>query len=347
MKLEQYRAELDALRFSDEQKEHMIDRLMDAQEAAAIRRPHRLRRVPVLAALLAALLLLTAGGFAVKLVNDWFAPRYGTAYHGLINKVGTTVGASDTHAGVTITVDAIMGDRHTMIIAYTVSRDDGTPMTRETFEEEFGRITPEWKDGFTGSGSDRTNYEDTDENDNKFELYHTIQRERLWTAKMAVINLTNQNVPLEQRPEEEHIWTITFRADYPDCTVELDCDQTIPTEMGEAAVDELEISPFGIYLEGHYEEPITKQMILDRMRALEPDSDDLQFGIANSAYYRPEEFTVLLKDGTTRSVANKGGGSSFEDNVLLHFHTDAEYGGLIDTDDIASITINGVTVELP
>ena len=346
MKLEQYRAELDALRFSDEQKLRMIDRLMAAQEAASARRPRRLHRVPLLAVLLAAL-LLTAGGFAVKLVSDWFAPRYGAADHGLINEVGAIVGASDTHEGVTITVDAIMGDRHTMQIAFTVSRDDGTPMTRDTFEDEFGRVYPDWKSWFTGGGSDVTHFADVDEHDNRFEMYHTIHRDRLWMAKMVTIKVTNQHAPTELRPEEEHVWTISFWADYPDCTVELDCDQTIPTKMGEATIDQLEVSPLGIYLKGHYEESITKQMILESMRTLDPDSVDLQQGWTDSAYYIPEDFTVGLKDGTMQSIVEKGGGSTFGDGVLRRFYRRVDFSGLIDTDDIASISINGVTVELP
>ena len=80
MKLEQYRAELDGLRFSEEDKDRMMDRLMIAQEGASAPHAHaRLRRVPMLAVLLAALLLFTAGGFAVRMVSDGFAPRYGAA----------------------------------------------------------------------------------------------------------------------------------------------------------------------------------------------------------------------------------------------------------------------------
>lgn len=356
MNLEHYRTALDDLRFSDEQKTRMTDRLMLAQETHTVRRPFtRLRRVPVLAVLLIALLLATAGGFAVKMVSDWFAPRYGNMHSEIINELGSVVGVSDTHEGITITADAIMGDRHRILIALTASRDNGELLTREMMEEEFGtlRFDPSfvidqmqekllsfWGD--PGSGSFRTTYEDADKNDNRFQIYYEMEFERSVLRREIALCFTNQAVRWNERPSEEHSWMLRFKADYPDCTKELRAGKTVRTEMGDAVIDVVEVSPLGIHVEGHYSEIITEQDILDRMREIEPTSEYLADDDTDMDYYIPHEFELTQKDGTVRALADGGRGAGFTDGKLNDFQCRADFGSLIPLDDIESISINGV-----
>ena len=357
MKLERYRAELDALRFSDEQKEHMIDRLMAAQEAAPIRRPLRLHRVPLLAALLAALLLLTAGGFAVKLVSDWFAPHYGDQHGAVIDTLGTLIGTHDSDDGITISADAIIGDRHRIRIACTVSRNNGEALTEEMFFKEFGG--PEYglqiKTGAydasnrtSSSGSSQIRFADTDPNDDHFQMYLLSDTSRKITGDVCelVIWTADPSLPRDEQVRTAE-WSMKFDYMFVDHTVDLADERTFPTEMGEVMLDILEVSPFGIYFEGHPVDRIHAQDVRDRWIELHPDVPFEKSKATDQSLYMPTDVVLHRKDGTSEEVKWSARSNGMESNYITYFQTRWDFEELILMEDIASITINGVTVELP
>ena len=97
-----YNSALDELRFSEEAKSRMVDRLMAAAEQpeqpVAI---HRVRRFPRIAAVgVAAALVLSIGAGATgvfKSASDAFAGVFGpTADTEIIDQIGRPIGASDT-----------------------------------------------------------------------------------------------------------------------------------------------------------------------------------------------------------------------------------------------------------
>ena len=45
--------------------------------------------------------------------------------------MGVPVGASDTHNGVTITADAIIGDAYSYAVVYSIAREDGQPLAED------------------------------------------------------------------------------------------------------------------------------------------------------------------------------------------------------------------------
>ena len=108
-----YNSALNELRFSEEAKSRMVDRLMAAAEQPE--QPvtiHRVRRFPRIAAVgVAAALVLSIGAGATgvfKSASDAFAGVFGpTADTEIIDQIGRPIGASDTAGGVTVTADAI------------------------------------------------------------------------------------------------------------------------------------------------------------------------------------------------------------------------------------------------
>ena len=97
-----YNSALDELRFSEEAKSRMVDRLMAAAEqpeqSVAI---HHVRRFPRIAAVgVAAALVLSIGAGATgvfKSASDAFAGVFGpTADTEIIDQIGHPIGASDT-----------------------------------------------------------------------------------------------------------------------------------------------------------------------------------------------------------------------------------------------------------
>ena len=123
---------VDELRFSEEAKSRMVDRLMAAAEQpeqpVAI---HRVRRFPRIAAVgVAAALVLSIGAGATgvfKSASDAFAGVFGpTADTEIIDQIGRPIGASDTAGGVTVTADAILFDGYNYLISYTLEKEDGS-----------------------------------------------------------------------------------------------------------------------------------------------------------------------------------------------------------------------------
>ena len=127
-----YNSALDELRFSEEAKSRMVDRLMTAAEQpehpVAI---HRVRRFPRITAVgVAAALVLSIGAGATgvfKSASDAFAGVFGpTADTEIIDQIGRPIGASDTAGGVTVTADAILFDGYNYLISYTLEKEDGS-----------------------------------------------------------------------------------------------------------------------------------------------------------------------------------------------------------------------------
>ena len=119
-----YHDQMDSLSFTDTQKAAMTDRLLAAANAPAPRR-RPVRRAAVAIAVAAALALsVTAGATGVlKPVGEAFAGLFGVrtpAQTEVIDHIGYPIGASDTDNGVTVTADAILVDRYSYAVVYSV-----------------------------------------------------------------------------------------------------------------------------------------------------------------------------------------------------------------------------------
>ena len=124
----EYTDALDGLRFSNEAKARMVDNLLDAaaQQPPVQQKPRRRAfRLPRIAAVgVAAALVLGIGAGAtgvLKTAGEAFSGVFGpTADTEIINQIGRPIGASDTSGGVTITADAIIGDKYHYAITYSI-----------------------------------------------------------------------------------------------------------------------------------------------------------------------------------------------------------------------------------
>ena len=152
-----YNSALDELRFSEEAKSRMVNRLMAAAEQpeqpVAI---HRVRRFPRIAAVgVAAALVLSIGAGAtgiLKSASEAFAGVFGpTADTEIIDQIGRPIGASDTVNGVTVTADAILFDGYNYLISYTLEKEDGSSFGVET-NPDTNLLDLLWEDSTTDVG---------------------------------------------------------------------------------------------------------------------------------------------------------------------------------------------------
>ena len=114
-----YRDAMDALRFTPEQKEQMVEHLLSAPAAGKVvrpLRPLRFRRFAAAGAAAALVLSLGVAGAtgALGSAGEAFAGLFGggAAETEIIDQIGYPIGASATSNGVTITADAIVGDTY-------------------------------------------------------------------------------------------------------------------------------------------------------------------------------------------------------------------------------------------
>ena len=131
----EYTEAMAGLKFSDEAKARMVQNLLDARERAednVVAMPRaRKRRLPRIAAVgVAAAVVLTVGASAtgvLRSAGEAFQGMFGpTADTEIIDKIGRPVGASDTDNGVTVTADAIIGDKYHYAVTYSIAKVDGT-----------------------------------------------------------------------------------------------------------------------------------------------------------------------------------------------------------------------------
>ncbi len=139
----EYNEAMDDLRFSPAAKERMAARLAAAQEQARAARPQpdvyaarggkrRWRFAAAAAATLVLAVGLAGGAYASgalmgvgNVMDDLFGGP--PAQTEVVGKIGRPLGASATSNGVTVTAEAIIGDRANYTIVFSVAKDDGTP----------------------------------------------------------------------------------------------------------------------------------------------------------------------------------------------------------------------------
>ncbi len=142
--MKDYRTSMDHLSFSPDQKQAMTARLAAAtRQKAALPKARRTRRILAVAVAAALVLSLgTAGATGRAARRGILRPPVGgsSAQQAAADRMSSAVGVSATADGYTITVDGD-GDEANCLIRYTLSSQDGTPLT-----------LPGWVDGETYLG---------------------------------------------------------------------------------------------------------------------------------------------------------------------------------------------------
>lgn len=150
-----YRETLDALRFTPQQKAAIAEDLLAAAQAGQVRAPRRKWGRVAAAAILAAALCAACASGALQEALSVLASQFGSdpKQQEVIGDLTRPSAASATDNGVTISVDAVMGDGNSLVVLYRMERADGQPVlpqTEETKNVSDGNNTLGFEeDGFT------------------------------------------------------------------------------------------------------------------------------------------------------------------------------------------------------
>lgn len=340
----EYQRDLDGLRFTPEQKAQIAARAAEAAAKQA-RRPHRpIRRTALIAAALIAALTVGAGASGVlRPVTDVFAPVFGggAAETEIIDKIGHPIGASATDNGITVTADAIIGDKYNACIVYTISRDDGTPLLPEGTETRqllIGGTGGTTLSGFFGGSHGSAWFVDEVPGDNAIQYVETISSDaplNKGTARAEFDGLYRFDEAREERVSllEGH-WSFRFDMNYEDASVTLGNGETFEQDGMTFTVNEITVSPVAIRVDY----TVDSEVQWSNAPSGRQSDEDRQ---TTERYFESVEILLTKTDGTVLDLSNSGGSISPGDGVT-HCIKGRVLDEIVPLEELESICVGGV-----
>ena len=345
----EYKDAMNALHYTDEQKSLLAAQA--AQAAQSARRTERRTRRPLLrtaliAACLTAALAVTAGATGVlKSAAEAFAPIFGgsAAQTEIIDKIGYPVGASDTDNGVTITADAVLGDRYNAAIVFTITRDDGTALLPAGAEDAMLLVRGGGVDldilGGTHGGSW---FVDEDPTDDTVQLIQTVSsdvpiNDCTATAKFEDLWLWDEESG-ESVPFAEGTWKLRFDVRYEDASVTLGGGETFTQDGLAFTIDAVTVSPVAFKVDYTVDSEVRWSDSGSGQQS-EADSREMQ------RYFENVEILLNKTDGTVLDLSYAGGSIS-PDCTAPPSAPRAISSEILPMEEIESIRVGGVEFPL-
>ena len=353
----EYTEAMAGLQFSDEAKARMVQNLLDAQEKATdnvVAMPRgRKRRLPRIAAVgVAAAVVLTVGASAtgvLKTASEAFQGVFGpTADTEIIDQIGRPVGASDTSGGVTVTADAIIGDKYHYAITYSIVKDDGTAFDIDltntvgngvlplTFEESDCTLS-----GYLGGTHGGSYFFDADPADNAIQYVETREisdgEVRGHTVRAKFKDLCVYDDEMNRVLLAEGDWSFKFNLDFEDTSVSLPAGQTFDLNGMTATIDEITLSPLALRVDYTVDSEVQWDENAQSGRQSDHDSEQM------NRYFESVQILVNKADGTSLDLSLAGGSISPEGGKTICQKGEI-FSEIIPLEEIVSVTVQGIDI---
>ena len=370
--LDSYTRSMDDLRFSDEAKARMVEGLRAAAAAKGAeknaqpkapaevltmseRRPRRrrTRRWARVAAGLALALVLGGGGTVAVAAGvlpnpaDVLSDVFGgaPAQTELLNEVGRPIGASATSNGVTVTAEAVVGDRSNFTVVYDVEFDD--PSVLEGIEPgENGTLrlvakTTRYVDGVKGGGGGSWFF-DADPGDGTIQYAETMGF-TTWNGA-GIIGRTMRFSMSEIRTYDAEggyttlatgNWSLKFEMNYVDTTVDLPAGQETTWQGADVTIDAVAVSSVGVTVDYTIERQIGDLGPSGRLSDEAQAKQDAVLGLP---------VTVTFADGTTFDATNANMHSEEQNDGTSAVTKTVTYDRIIAEGDIVSVIVGDVEI---
>ena len=338
--MKRYHDTMDQLRFTPEQKEDMVDRLM-AAEAAAPRRVLPIRRLAAVGVAAALVLSLGAAGATGALgdVGAAFSAIFGSsAQTEVIDRIGYPVGASDTDNGITVTADAVVGDTYSYAVVYTIQREDGKALVSddvlaraENPESEALPLAFQSHDttprGYKGGSHARSWFYDADPADNAIQFVEL----RTQDTPIEPGEITVQFRDLELYNEDytarttlaKGSWTLKFQLDFENSSRVLTCGQAFRLDGAEAVLNTVTLSPLSIQV----------------------DYTIHGKGDPSLDWIEPLSLSLTYTDGTTLDLSHAGGTSAYGEDAV-NCQKSIIFDQILALDEVAFVTVGNVVISV-
>ena len=332
---DEYRRELDGIGFSPGEKNELVGRLSRQVSPHRVRFPRAAVAAGVAIALGAGVVTAHATGAlgaAAEFLLDVFGEE--AAQTEVIGGAAQPAGAGATAGGLTVSADAVLGDDTHYVVVYSLTPDDPT-----LFEDvprsdvgtvllDFSNIAIPENEGAAGGGMGAYFY-DADPSDASVQYVQQCWAESEdglagTTAYVKFVDLFALD-PETLKPTGDALatgtWELEVPLDYESATIALPAGQTVDFEGATVTVTELSVSPLGIVISYDLEGT--------------PDATQ-EFPQMNLPVF------VNFADGTSFDATWVGG---FGDDT--HVTKGASFDRIADAEDIVSVTVGDVTIEVP
>ena len=367
-----YRHALEHISFTDNAKQHMANSIAqsvassDAATAQSnfngTRRKPRIARHPVrtvarIAAVTAVLAVVIGGaGTAVAtgvlalpsdMLSDIFdGPASQTE---IIDRIGRPVGASCSNNGVTVTADAIMGDKDMVTIAYTLTFDDPAALKKLSEPGENGTIAGSvdgnvYVDGEHG-GQGQSWLIDKNPNDSSIQYFAQFSVESPGLMGRTVrTHINSLVVPRagKELPEYKKIltgpWDLKFQLNYEDTSVTIPAPKSVNFNGTKATIQEATVSCVGVSVRYNIDRSIEHDNNSGKMSQNMEESMDAVGNIP---------LIVTFKDGHVEDATSHSGYFANKlDNGTTDVHKTWPFSQVCDTDKIASVQIGDTVIPM-
>lgn len=367
-----YRHALEHISFTDNAKQHMANSIAqsvassDAATAQSnfngTRRKPRIARHPVrtvarIAAVTAVLAIVIGGaGTAMAtgvlplpsdMLSDIFdGPASQTE---IIDRIGRPVGASCSNNGVTVTADAIMGDKDMVTIAYTLTFDDPAALKKLSEPGENGTIAGSvdgnvYVDGEHG-GQGQSWLIDKNPNDSSIQYFAQFSVESPGLMGRTVrTHINSLVVPRagKELPEYKKIltgpWDLKFQLNYEDTSVTIHAPKSVNFNGTKATIQEATVSCVGVSVRYNIDRSIEHDNNSGKMSQNMEESMDAVGNIP---------LIVTFKDGHVEDATSHSGYFANKlDNGTTDVHKTWPFSQVCDTDKIASVQIGDTVIPM-
>lgn len=351
----EYSAALGNLSFSKEAKEEMARKICnnmgDNGYGEGIRRVRRLIPRAAVVGIAAAVLLSVGAGAAVvynKLASESFAGVFGSAHTEIIDKIGRPVGASATDNGVTLTADAIIGDKYHYAITYSISKDDGTqfdlsgmaPEVNGTFPMGFSK-EDSFLSGFMGGEHGSSYFYDADPADNSIQYVTTREvsegevPHRL--VKAVFEDLCVLDKDMNKVPIAEGKWKLRFDLDFEDASIDLPAGQSFTKNFVNFTIDNISLSPIALRVDYTADSEVQWDPNAKSGKMSDHDSEQMR------KYFENIAIVINKVDGTELDMSGSGG-SIKPDNGKTVCQKGNMFSEIIPLEEVKSVTIEGIEI---
>lgn len=367
-----YRHALEHISFTDNAKQHMANSIAqsvassDAATAQSnfngTRRKPRIARHPVrtvarIAAVTAVLAIVIGGaGTAMAtgvlpLPSDMLSDIFDrpASQTEIIDRIGRPVGASCSNNGVTVTADAIMGDKDMVTIAYTLTFDDPAALKKLSEPGENGTIAGSvdgnvYVDGEHG-GQGQSWLIDKNPNDSSIQYFAQFSVESPGLMGRTVrTHINSLVVPRagKELPEYKKIltgpWDLKFQLNYEDTSVTIPAPKSVNFNGTKATIQEATVSCVGVSVRYNIDRSIEHDNNSGKMSQNMEESMDAVGNIP---------LIVTFKDGHVEDATSHSGYFANKlDNGTTDVHKTWPFSQVCDTDKIASVQIGDTVIPM-
>lgn len=322
------------------------------------KKPNSFRRSQTIAVAVVVVLLLslgTAGATgALKSVGEVFAGLFGASptQTEILNEMGHPVGVSATADGLTISVDAIIGDKFNYAIVYSITPEDGVPLPLPRLEEieeeerEDPFLTHEvytysfYKDGMP-DGTGIYEFYDADPSDPSIQFVEKASYSEgvpKGTIKRTFENLSYGNASSEDMDlVAAGPWKLTFSLDYKDNSITLATNQAISVKGETTTVDSISISPLSVNIESSFDKVISWQGDMNS----DPFASYEEAPLGRAIFALP--ISVTLKDGSVLDLSGNESSSIGDRGGKTYYTRNCLFPEILPLDTIDSVTIGELT----